>query len=254
MPVPKPIRDEIIVVDKAHQHYVHLHSAALSVFCLVQKNVNSTNSSSVSGSGARSQATTRTSAWRRWSLQQLGTDVGLAKEEVERQQQLAKGMAKGVLDPKLVEDTAQSVNASLAETAKLLEELLGLKVVLEDIETQLPPDLLQAFSTGKFIEQCNERYDDLATSAQSCEEGLTPDELFPVILEMTQNAPWEITWEQCVKFADIFDADGNGMDYCLTRWLLPRDVSFTSISEHEPRTTKNVLSQKPTIIMRARND
>jgi hypothetical protein len=31
------------------------------------------------------------------------------------------------------------------------------------------------------------------------------------MLEMTQNAPWEITWEQCVKFADIFDTDGNGV-------------------------------------------
>ena len=31
------------------------------------------------------------------------------------------------------------------------------------------------------------------------------------MLEMTQNAPWEITWEQCVKFADIFDTDGDGV-------------------------------------------
>jgi hypothetical protein len=45
------------------------------------------------------------------------------------------------------------------------------------------------------------------------DHGLAPDELFPVILEVTQNAPWEITWEQCVKFADIFDTDGNGVVY-----------------------------------------
>jgi hypothetical protein len=88
---------------------------------------------------------------------------------------------------------------------------MGLKVVLQDLEHQLPPDLLLAFQTGEFVDSCNERFDELATSEKGAAEGLTPDELFPVILEMTQNAPWEITWEQCVKFADIFDADGNGV-------------------------------------------
>jgi hypothetical protein len=114
-----------------------------------------------------------------------------------------------MLDPNLVEQQFDNLTSSLAETAALLEELMGMKVVLESLEQRLPKDLIQAFSTGAFVTSCNERYDELATGGH--DEGLTPDELFPVILEMTQNAPWEITWEQCVKFADIFDSDGNGV-------------------------------------------
>ena len=38
------------------------------------------------------------------------------------------------------------------------------QVVLEDLETRLPKDLLQAFSTGDFVTSCNERYDELATT------------------------------------------------------------------------------------------
>ena len=39
---------------------------------------------------------------------------------------------------------------------------------------------------------------------------LTPDELFPVIEELMRKNPWAVTMEHCVKFAAIFDADGNG--------------------------------------------
>jgi hypothetical protein len=54
------------------------------------------------------------------------------------------------------------------------------------------------------------RYDTLVATGVSRANGLGRDELESAVLEMTQNTPWEITWEQCAKFADISDADGNG--------------------------------------------
>lgn len=197
---------EALQSPSAKQHF-GLNSVASNVFASVHGKDNANANAEDQGYGGR----------RRWSIEQLVTDLAFAKAEVERQREQEKErrqseakLAAAMLDPKLVEEQVENLTSSLAETAALLEELMGMKVVLQDIEHSLPKDLLKAFSTGVFIEQCNERYDELATTAASSEEGLTPDELFPVILEMTQNAPWEITWEQCVKFADIFDADGNG--------------------------------------------
>ena len=56
-----------------------------------------------------------------------------------------------------MEDHFDQLTSSLAETAALLEELTGMKVVLGDLEAQLPRDLVKAFETGEFVESCNER-------------------------------------------------------------------------------------------------
>ena len=37
-----------------------------------------------------------------------------------------------------------------------------------------------------------------------------PEELFPVVIELTNSEPWAVTDAHCRKFAHIFDEDGDG--------------------------------------------
>ena len=141
----------------------------------------------------------------RRSLVMLEEDLGRAEKMMASQKKRSEARRKSsialagqLLSPELVEEQFEQVTNSLADTAALLEELTGMKVVIADVEKNLPKDLLRAFQTGAFVESCNERFDELAAKG-SDQEGLTPDELFPVILEMTQNV-------RARQFAGLFFA------------------------------------------------
>ena len=129
----------------------------------------------------------------RRSLVMLEDNLGRAEMMMESQKKRSEARRKSsialagqLLSPELAEDQYEQVTNSLAATAALLEELTGMKIVIAEIEKKLPKDLLRAFQTGAFVESCNERFDELAAKG-AAQEGLTPDELFPIILEMTQN-------------------------------------------------------------------
>ena len=40
---------------------------------------------------------------------------------------------------------------------------------------------------------------------------LEPDEMVPIIIEMSKGQGIDVTPEQCIEFAEIFDDDGNGV-------------------------------------------
>merc|ERR1719502_1803805 len=39
---------------------------------------------------------------------------------------------------------------------------------------------------------------------------LSPEELAPVVAGVANSQPYDVTYAQCKKFADVFDKDGNG--------------------------------------------
>merc|ERR1719460_886882 len=40
---------------------------------------------------------------------------------------------------------------------------------------------------------------------------LTPDELYPVVVDLSKEHPYSITLEHCHRFVQVWDEDGNGV-------------------------------------------
>merc|ERR1719191_1569219 len=55
---------------------------------------------------------------------------------------------------------------------------------------------------------CLEKFDSLDADKNGV---LSPDEIYPVILELSSEQPLNITMEHCLRFVGIFDAAGNGV-------------------------------------------
>eukprot|EP00746_Dinoflagellata_sp_MGD_P158374 gnl/MRDRNA2_/MRDRNA2_86455_c0_seq5.p1 gnl/MRDRNA2_/MRDRNA2_86455_c0~~gnl/MRDRNA2_/MRDRNA2_86455_c0_seq5.p1 ORF type:complete len:1290 (+),score=317.82 gnl/MRDRNA2_/MRDRNA2_86455_c0_seq5:478-3870(+) len=71
----------------------------------------------------------------------------------------------------------------------------------------VPPWIQETMQDPAFIEQCHAKFDQLDADRNGF---LTPDEVFPIILELSLEHPVAVTYEHCARFVDMFDAAGNG--------------------------------------------
>ena len=77
----------------------------------------------------------------------------------------------------------------------------------EKILPTLPEDLQEALTSDGFIDGAMDKFDSLDADGN---EKLSPDELVPVIADLSQGQPWDVDGKHCAEFAEIFDADQNG--------------------------------------------
>ncbi|MEC8564988.1 MAG: EF-hand domain-containing protein, partial [Pseudomonadota bacterium] len=61
--------------------------------------------------------------------------------------------------------------------------------------------------SDELVDYAMEHYDALDVDSSGA---LTPDELVPVIVSMSEAKPWDIDEEQCRRFVAIFDKDRSG--------------------------------------------
>ena len=71
----------------------------------------------------------------------------------------------------------------------------------------LPTEWQEYLFSDDLVDNAMEQFDALDADGNGT---LTPDELVPVIVSMSESKPWDIDAAQCVKFVEIFDADANG--------------------------------------------
>jgi Ca2+-binding EF-hand superfamily protein len=111
------------------------------------------------------------------------------------------------------------------------------------------PDFIQhTFRNEGFLSMCLEKFDALDIDKNGV---LTPDEVYPVILELSQGQPLDVTIEHCMRFVRMFDAAGNGVlsrdeftefikFVWFMRWL---EEAQTVVPEEAPISDQNSLGE-----------
>ena len=77
-----------------------------------------------------------------------------------------------------------------------------------DIIAQLPGDVAEYFLSTDFAMMCESKYRELDIDGNGT---LSVDELYPVLIEMTESQPYDVTFDRCRRVAQIFDDDKNGV-------------------------------------------
>jgi len=71
----------------------------------------------------------------------------------------------------------------------------------------IPPELQEFMGSDEFKKNCEERFDKLDYNKDG---SLSADELYPVLIEISQESPMSITFEHCVRFMEMFDDSKSG--------------------------------------------
>merc|ERR1719478_526069 len=80
--------------------------------------------------------------------------------------------------------------------------------VIDKIYHMMPDWLQDLVKSEGFADTCAEMFAKVDEDGNGC---LTPDELFPIIEELVDEHPLSITLSHCVKFAEVFDANKDGV-------------------------------------------
>jgi Ca2+-binding EF-hand superfamily protein len=101
----------------------------------------------------------------------------------------------------------------------MIESLLGImkdhRDKLHEILPLLPYQLHAEITSDAFIDECLLNFNELDKDRNGT---LEPKELVPAIIEICQAHPISLTKEQCLRFVDFYDADGNGV-ICKTEFI-----------------------------------
>ena len=79
--------------------------------------------------------------------------------------------------------------------------------MIEKFEAQCPDSVKEFLASMEFWAEVQQRYTELDVDKNGVVE---PEELFPIIIELTNSEPWAVTDTHCRKFAQIFDTNGDG--------------------------------------------
>ena len=82
---------------------------------------------------------------------------------------------------------------------------------IAEIEKSASPAVKDFLASDEFWLDVIDRYKALDIDGNG---HVTSDELFPIIIELTNSQPWAVTDAHCARFASIFDTDGDGLISC----------------------------------------
>jgi len=105
----------------------------------------------------------------------------------------------------------------------MLTALAEDKTALERMQDELPKWIQQTFSDPEFIDVCSREFDRLDADSNGY---LSPAELVPVIVELSNEHPVNITREHCRRLCDLYDRDGKGV---VTRGEYVQLVKFVMV-------------------------
>merc|ERR1719265_713878 len=71
----------------------------------------------------------------------------------------------------------------------------------------IPVELQEFMGSDEFKKKCEDRFDALDANKDGT---LSADELYPVLIEISQESPMSITFEHCVRFMEMFDDSKSG--------------------------------------------
>jgi Ca2+-binding EF-hand superfamily protein len=79
---------------------------------------------------------------------------------------------------------------------------------IAQFEAQCPQTVRDFLGSDEFWQEVNSRYEELDVDKNGV---VDPEELFPVVIELTNSEPWAVTDSHCRKFSHIFDEDRDGL-------------------------------------------
>lgn len=110
--------------------------------------------------------------------------------------------------------TMDDLNLEDMQINKMLEvmhqDVLSVKKAFGKLSNSphIPDWLRETLNDESFVLQCNGQFDDLDVDGSG---SLTPDELFPLIVQLASSNPLAVTLEHCERLTAIFDEDKNGV-------------------------------------------
>jgi len=114
----------------------------------------------------------------------------------------------------LESEEAKAVAAAenLAAGEKKIEELLYMlehdRNAVHKIVPLLPDKVFDHLTSDKFVQETHAKFVELDVNHNDV---LTPQELFPVIVELSEAHPYSVDMQQCERFTSIFDMHGDGV-------------------------------------------
>jgi Ca2+-binding EF-hand superfamily protein len=103
---------------------------------------------------------------------------------------------------------AVDVSAGARQVNELLETLEKDRNAIHKVVPLLPAEVYDDVTSDSFMKDCQDRFAALDKDKSGT---LEPEELYPVIVELSQAHPYAIDIEHCKKFTKIFDIVGNGV-------------------------------------------
>jgi len=101
---------------------------------------------------------------------------------------------------------------TIAEGESRVEDLLKLleadRMVVHKVLPLLPSTIFEALTSDAFVTSCRERFIELDTDQNGY---LDPNELWPVVCELSAAHPFTVDEESCRRFTSIFDLHGDGV-------------------------------------------
>lgn len=104
----------------------------------------------------------------------------------------------------LIEDR-EDINLSGLSTTELIERVKKNTNLVEELIPLLPEDISYYLMSQEFNDACEKRFDECDADGSG---DLEPDEMVPIIIEMSKGQGIDVTPAQCIEFAEIFDDDG----------------------------------------------
>ena len=143
--------------------------------------------------------------------------IGLTLEHCERFTSLFDTDDNGVISRAEFAEFSQFLvvmaflESKRTEGRKIDEALVELQAdssALETVFPLLPESLLETLGSAEFHKRCDAEFAALDIDRSGT---LTPDELFPIVLDLADADAVGITYEHCERLAVMFDANGDGV-------------------------------------------
>lgn len=91
---------------------------------------------------------------------------------------------------------------------RMIEGIEREKTFVEDNIADLPKEISDLLDSDVFIQTCNATFEELDKDKSGIIE---PEELYPVLVQMSENSAWAVDYEHCMRLASIFDTKENGV-------------------------------------------
>jgi Ca2+-binding EF-hand superfamily protein len=105
-------------------------------------------------------------------------------------------------------DNMSTTSAGEKKVEELLYMLEHDRDAVHKIVPLLPEKVFDHLTSDEFVRESHAKFVELDVSQNNV---LTPDELFPVIVELSSAKPYAVDLQQCRRFTAIFDMHGDGV-------------------------------------------
>jgi len=106
------------------------------------------------------------------------------------------------------QEARRGIEAGDARLHSLIDRLTADKAALDEVLPSLPDTITTVLNSKEFVSMAMHQFDNLDTDGRG---ELPPRAMAPVLASLSEESPWTVTLEHCMRLALIFDQDRNGL-------------------------------------------